>query len=152
LPSKVSVKLVDYDDSIVSNASIELNRTYTISLAPPTSQVPVAAPHAPPAPAPLSQVPVAAPPDNFLLLIREFQASQEIDLKFPSTLSENERRIVHELAAQNSLLSKTNGGRYKCVHVYKNIPVRVANTAHQRISSHLIRMTSTAIPENSNVA
>ncbi len=141
LPSKVPVKLVDYDDS-----SIELNGTYTISPAPAlATQVPVAAP---PAPAPATQVPL----DNFLLLIREFQASQEVDLKFPSTLSENERRIVHELAAPNSLLSKTNGGRYKCVHVFKNVQVRAAHTARQRFSNQLIGMTSTAIVAHSNVA
>ncbi len=90
--------------------------------------------------------------DNYQQAIRAFQASQEVDLKFPSTLSENERKIVHELATQNGLLSKTCGGRYKCVHVYKNIPVRAANTARQRISNQLIGMTSTAIPMNSNVA
>jgi hypothetical protein len=55
LPSSIPVRLVDYDDSIVSRTNVEMNRTYTINRnssaqatspvqAPATAQAPAASP------------------------------------------------------------------------------------------------------------
>jgi hypothetical protein len=70
--------------------------------------------------------------------------------KFPSSLTEDERKVIHKLAKNQGLFTKTVGGRYKCLYIYKQ-DYNLNKTRRQELSNNIQQFTTQTDPIFPNV-
>lgn len=87
---------------------------------------------------------------GFNKIISDFKKSKDNFYKFPSSLTQEQRLEIQQIANMNEIKHQIKGGKYKCLYLFKDNLILPVITSRQKRSEDLIGFSTQHHPRNEN--